>query len=386
MKANPGGVIDPGNVYGRDQLIAQLWGRLEQQSVLMNAERRIGKTSVLRKMAHDGASGWFPTMIDVEKFHSAEEFARGVFDQVQTYLGKWKKAANLARDLYEQHDFGGIRRTGAPRPWKALLTAAIHDLATQMHEQRLVFLWDELPYMIDHIRQADGGRAALEVLDTLRSLRQEHPGIRMVFSGSIGLHHVLEGARDGKISSEPVNDMYAVEVPPLDIEDAIRLAGDLIQGEGLGVKDLRGSAEVVVKEADGFPFYIHHIVAGLKRKQRAAEPDQIRMVVQDHLVDANDPWDLGHYRSRIPIYYPKGNNAQIASLILDALATDQEPRSVADLQAAINASSAVLEDRSELVRILRLMERDHYLLRQTDGRIQFRFPLIRRWWALDRGL
>lgn len=39
MKANPGGNLDPDKVYGRDQLIALLWNRLENQSILMNAER-----------------------------------------------------------------------------------------------------------------------------------------------------------------------------------------------------------------------------------------------------------------------------------------------------------------------------------------------------------
>ena len=30
-----------------------------------------------------------------------------------------------------------------------------------------MFLWDEVPYMIDHIRRASGEQAAVEVLDTL---------------------------------------------------------------------------------------------------------------------------------------------------------------------------------------------------------------------------
>ncbi len=386
MKANPGGVIDPSNVYGRDPFIAELWQRLDQQCVLLNAERRIGKTSVLRKMAHEGSPGWFPTLLDVEKFHSAEEFADGVYFQVQTYLGFWRKTANAAQRFYEEHEFGDFKRTGGRRPWKALLTTAIRDLISQKQELRPVFFWDEVPYMIDHIRRADGEQAAVEVLDTLRSLRQEHPELRMVFSGSIGLHHVLDCIRDGKMSSEPVNDMYQVEVPPLAREDAIRLALELIQGEGLPSGNPRQSAEVIVSEADCFPFYIHHIVAGLRKDKLPAERDAIRELVRRHLVDANDPWDLGHYRSRIPAYYKKGTNAQLVGLILDTLATAEGPLAVSQLRTAINGLAADFDDRDELVRVLRLMERDHYLVRDTDGRIGFRFPLIRRWWKLDRGL
>jgi len=43
MKANPGGEIASAEVMGRDHLIADLWGILEQQSVMLSAERRMGK-------------------------------------------------------------------------------------------------------------------------------------------------------------------------------------------------------------------------------------------------------------------------------------------------------------------------------------------------------
>jgi hypothetical protein len=386
MKANPGGVIDPKNVYGRDLLIEGLWNQLDQLCVLMNAERRIGKTSVLRKMEKEPAPGWFPLFLDLEQFHSAEEFAIAVYEQVQRYLGTWKKVANTARKIYEENQFGDFKRTGGPRPWKALLTAAVRDLAAEKHNQRLVFLWDEVPYMIDNIRRANGEQAAVEVLDTLRSLRQEYPTLRMVYSGSIGLHHVLEIIRDGKMSSEPVNDMQQVEVPPLTLADAARLASDLIQGENLRATDLSKSAEAIALEADCFPFYIHHIVAALRHENLPAEPDVIRALVSRQLVDANDAWDLGHYRKRIPVYYSKGTNARLVGLILDALATSPEPLTVPQLQSAVFTQSSAFDDRDELVRVLRLMERDHYLLRDADGRIHFRFPLIRRWWKLDRGL
>ena len=45
MKANPGGQIDLEEIVGRDQIIEQIWDTLEQQSITMNAERRIGKTT-----------------------------------------------------------------------------------------------------------------------------------------------------------------------------------------------------------------------------------------------------------------------------------------------------------------------------------------------------
>ena len=50
MKANPGGAIAPEDVIGRDKLIANLWNILDRQSVILSAERRMGKTTVIKKM------------------------------------------------------------------------------------------------------------------------------------------------------------------------------------------------------------------------------------------------------------------------------------------------------------------------------------------------
>jgi hypothetical protein len=48
MKANPGGQIDSADIIGRDAVIAELWERLAQQSIVLTAERRMGKTTIVK--------------------------------------------------------------------------------------------------------------------------------------------------------------------------------------------------------------------------------------------------------------------------------------------------------------------------------------------------
>ena len=387
MKANPGGHIDPKFVFGREALIEMIWDRLDQQCVLINAERRIGKTCVIKKMVAQPRTGWFPVFQDLEKIRSADEFARGVYDVVSQYLGKWQLVAHAAKQFYEDHEFGQFKKK-TNRPWKTLLTKTIEDLMAQKAKtaERLVLFWDEVPYMIDNIRQQDGERPAAEVLDTLRSLRQEHPELRMVFTGSIGLHHVLAKINAAHVATAPVNDMFAVEVTPLAPADAATLAKALIKGEKLATTDIELAAQAIADEADCFPFYIHNIVGGLKHDALRADPDQIRELVQRQLVDPNDPWELTHVRTRIGIYYPSDHDAKLVLLILDALATAEQPLSVTALHNAINAQTDKLDDVEHLRSLLKLLQRDHYLSRTTAGEYEFRFPLIRRWWTLDRGL
>ena len=386
MKANPGGALPTNWILGRDELIARIWSCLDRQCVLLHAERRIGKTSVIRKMVDQPRAGWFGVYQDLESIHSAGEFAASVHERIHGFLSRWRKFYNNARAIYDKHDFANITKR-ADRPWKDLLKASIKDLIDSKPDLRLVLFWDEVPYMIANIAKAEGEQTAAQVLDILRELRQQYPeGLRMLFTGSIGLHHVLSSLHDSSIATEPVNDMYAIEVTPFTPADAAILARDLIAGEGLHSANLEKTVDTLIHETDCFPFYIQHVVRSLADNQLPADPAQIKELVQRHLVAADDPWELAHYRDRIRIYYRDPADAKLVSLLLDGLCQQELPRTLNELLQDVNSQTAQFDDRDRLVRILRLMERDHYLSRTTDGRYQFRFPLIRRWWKLDRGL
>jgi hypothetical protein len=390
MKANPGGQIDTKAVVGRDGLIQMLWESVKQQSLVITAERRIGKTTVIKKMGNEPATGWVPVFQDLERCHSASEFAMAVYKEIHQFLSEKGKATRRAKEFFAA--MGGVEIGGlfkipekADSQWKDVLTRSVEDL---IHENdasgtKLLFLWDEMPFMLANIRDREGEQTAMEVLDLLRALRQTHGGLRMVITGSIGLHHVLSSLKEKNYSNSPVNDMIAIDVPPLNALDAIKLARLLIEGETLPSPDSGAAAEAIAREADCFPFYIHHIVRALKIRGLDATPENVAQVVASQLVDANDPWELLHYRERIPIYYRDDQKA--VGLILDELAGRSGTSSVNELLSMLKGAST-FDDRDRLLRLLSLMERDHYLKRDQDGRYHFRFPLIRRWWKLNRGL
>ena len=126
--------------------------------------------------------------------------------------------------------------------------------------------------MLQNIAAREGEPIATEILDVLRSLRQKHNSFRMVLTGSVGLHHVLSSLKeeDGYAGS-PVNDMYAIEVPPLEEKYAIVLAQALIEGEKLPTEDLESTLDAITAVSDRIPFYIHHIVRHLKITQSSDE-------------------------------------------------------------------------------------------------------------------
>lgn len=137
MKANPGGNLDPAQVYGRDELIEQLWDQLDVQSLVINAERRIGKTQVLRKMLAEPRPGWKAVFRDLERIHSAQAFAELVYDDVQEFLGTTTRAANFVRKFFEENETDHVNLK--TRTWKQLLVSAIEDLMKADRDDRLVF-------------------------------------------------------------------------------------------------------------------------------------------------------------------------------------------------------------------------------------------------------
>ncbi len=72
-------------------------------------------------------------------------------------------------------------------------------------------------------------------------------------------------------------------------------------------------------------------------------------------------------------------------MILDFLATCDLAVPVDTVFSAVK-SQMTFDDRNRLLDLLKLLQRDHYLARSPEGHYRFRFPLIRRWWTLDRGL
>lgn len=388
MKANPGGQIDPSEVIGRDELITRLWAILDRQSLILSAERRIGKTSVIQKMRAEAPQDKLPIYRDLEQVHSLIEFAELVFEDVETYLGRLKRTAERTRRFISQLSGGEVKGiikmpTVVAPHWKTLLAHIIEDLV-EHQDRSVIFFWDELPMMLDNIKKREGEQPVMEVLNTLRALRQTHAGLRMVFTGSIGLHHVITSIKKAGYSNAPINDMYHEEVLPLSADYAQELARLLIEGESLQVDDIPATTTAIANSVDCIPFYIHHVIDRMKQLNGINNVATVTEIVDSFLTDQLDRWDLQHYRNRIDTYYVASEGA-LALDLLDILSIAGRPLLFDDLFNLLKTRS-VTDDEETTHAVLVLLQRDHYVARQSDGAYSFRLQLIRRWWRLDRGI
>ena len=392
MKSNPGGQLPVSEIIGRDDFVRRLWEIIARQSLVLTAERRMGKTHIVKKMMSNVPGGILAipgnsTPRDLEKVHTSIEFVESVFFDVDEYLSRQKRTAVKARRLLAQ--ISGAEFKGFKFPnvtalhWKTLLTETIGDLMAQQ-DRLVLFFWDEMPLMLFNIKERDGEQTAMEVLDTLRSLRQMHPKIRMVFTGSIGLHLLISSLKRSGYANDPTNDMYLVDVEPLEFPDDVNLALLLLKGENITGDDLDKTAKEIAAAVDGIPHYIHHVVDQIKNLGGKISPDIVERVVSTCLTESNDRWHMSYYRDRLDTYY-EVEEKRFALQILDALCVSKEAISFSDLFNLVK-SQIVTEDSEAVRNVLTKLRRDHYVVQDENGTFCFRFPLIQRSWRLQRGL
>lgn len=384
FKANPGGQIAPNEVVGREELIARLWERLQQQSLIFSGERRIGKSSILKKMTAEAPPNMLPIYRDLEGIRTPIEFVEAVWQDTETYLrdvGQARRVreqiSQLTGSYFDGYQFPEI----ALEHWKTLLTKTIEDLVTLQHRQ-IVLIWDEIPHMLGNFSD----EIAMEILDILRSLRQTYPDVRMIFSGSIGLHHIVKNLQKAGYSNDPTNDMYPIEGEPLSLAGATQLTINLLEGEGINVVDLEQTAIDIASGVDCIPFYIHHLINQFKDFDDQINQETIDRTVHECLRSSLNLWKMDHYRERIDNYY-NDEQKPYALEILDILSINPATSFSRLWQYLKNEPNT--KDKEIARTVLRLLLKDYYLVQQDNLSgimYTFRYQLVQKYWQISRGL
>ena len=391
--ASDSGQPAPSDIIGRKELIAELWHVLEERSLILSAERRFGKTYVIQAMEAEPPQGVLAFYQDMSDVHTAQAFTEKVCTKVRGRLRWPRKIVQEASELFSRLRGGKVTvktpnlghdipeasldlPTVAGLPWQVKLTAAITELANEQ-SGRVVFFWDEVPWMIGHIKQREGVETALEVLELLRVLRQSprlKSKLRMVYTGSIGFHHVLD--------APPINDMkpqkYVLPLAPADAQEYARLR---LAKEGAAVPEEAETLRVIAEAADYVPYYIKNLVQSLGAAGRPIVPGDVDKCLHTLVTQSPESWDLPHYDTRIDTYYPLAQRSTARDL-LDILAVTEEVAGFDMLLNLLKGKRKVKDE--ELVRqIVDLLRQDHYL---WPDPYRFQMPLIRRFWRAHRGL
>lgn len=131
------------------------------------------------------------------------------------------------------------------------------------------------------------------------------------------------------------------------------------------------------------PFYVHQAVKALRASGAPPSITTVTRLLDEALVAAVHTWEFAYYRSRIDEHYTAAQRPMALALLDAACQFSSGGDTVARLLRLGRVRVPGWDD--EAVRsVVTLLERDHYLVRTTDGRIAFRHRLVQRWWLAQR--
>ena len=388
MQINPGGRLQTKDVIGRDHEIARYWDILHRQGLVISAERRIGKTHILLKMREECPSCYLPVYQDLEALHSIADLVRSIYSTAQQFSGKSPPLrTRFAKwSALVPTKIGGIRLPTTDTTWQTFLTDAFDHLIKLSKGRRLLLLWDEFPLMLHNLEQKEGSQTAIQLLDFLRALRLGRPDqIRLLLTGSIGLHLVLRSLRKAGNTNDPVNDMMSVTVPPMAHEDTCQLATELLKGTKSFPADIAAVAAQIAREVGGFPYYVHHVVDQLDQLRRPPVLSDVSSAIDKLVYDSHDPANFNYYVTRLYSYYTAQDQSR-ALLVLDTLAGQPSPTPLPTLLNLCRHQDPSLPEE-DLRDILTILTEDHYVQTQKSASTvvyDFRWQLVKKWWREKR--
>ena len=395
MKANPAGALSGQAILGRQREIAHLWVELEKKSVLLTAERRVGKTCVLRKMAENPYDGWIPILCWVESVHHPIECVEKIYAEasdlhVRSAKGVWLGRIKAAYQTIAGTEVAGWQLPPIRSEWKRLLHDLISDIAENTGN-RVVVMIDEFPQMVSNIVDDHGGAAGKEFLDTLREIRQEfEPSgqIRFLLSGSIGLHLIVQHLKaEHGYKGNPTNDMAIERLSGMTIEDVQLMGRKYLDEEGIR-RDCPGEFdERMLQLTDGLPIYIQYVCERFQEsKRQQVSPDDVDVELRAMMDNREIEW-FRNAAERIETYYKRLGANRRASAILKRLSGKEDFVPEEDVLDYVR-SQMIVEDDDEVRSTLELLLDDNYLLRDTSTglrRYRFTYGIMRRWWKINRG-
>lgn len=366
-----------------------LWRYLEGNHIVLSGPRRLGKTSLLQRLADEAeGKGLMARLVDVEGINSAEAFVGALEcafpdESITCYLkAAGKKASDwLARIRIRKIGPSGVElepQAMPDLPW----TVAARKLQHRLSEAPLLILIDEFSVFLEKLIVRVPAEAE-SLLGWLRAWRlSSGVACRFVFTGSIGLNYLLE---QHKFSTR-FNDCHDSRLGPFKPKAALAMLAEVSDREGWRADD---ATLAHLCECTGWlsPFYLNLLLASSMEAARDRQEESgstVKMLIQ---ADVDDGYDrLLASRSRFIHWYQRLERDLVepdfsfARAILGALAKSDEGLTRKQLLARLQRREPDPDKRAAtLSRLLLKLEEDGYV-DGTGERIQFLSFLLRDYW------
>ena len=379
-----GAPVTGDDFYGRNIELARAHGYLnEGQSLLLSAPRRIGKSSLAKKLIADKrAENWKCIYIDLQGIATKETFLRKLIDSFAG-AGLMEKTGRKVKDFFESFfnvtegvELGMLK---IDLNHQGSLESMYNRLSgTFNFEDDTLIVIDELPLFLGKLMDKDGkNKDEVEfLLNWFRSIRQyDNSHLRWLFCGSVGLRNFTNHYR----MSQTINDLVDFELGALSCEEARGLIKALSQSYDMSIND-----EVVNQTLDllqwPIPYFIQLVIDRLISNRKVydnaiVEVSDVELAIDElSQSDYFMTWDerLDEYRDL----------ESIARSVLNYISITQDglPKETL-LRIAMKGHESTDEPtiNKSLTKVLEMLEHDGYIMRNGDNR-KFRSPLLCKWW------
>jgi hypothetical protein len=323
-----GNVPEPDELYGRDDFIAHLWRQIGGNNILLLAPRRFGKSGVMRHVLMKPLPGYLPVYLDLEDVDKPEEFVWRVTrellsnDTARRFLqgvkGVPQRIRDWVKDSFDEIGFEGAKvrfKESVAQDWRTVARRLILEM--EKADDTVIFIFDELPAMLDRMLTACGASTAADFMSWFRSIRMQQKDQlrrhRFIVGGSIGIDLILRRLN----TTDKLNDFERLYVEPIADADVQRLMFDLantmkVQADGAALSRIR---ELI---GPPVPYFIHLFFSQLGQlppiQRSPLTVATLDEVYQRRVLGPTCKHYFDHYCDRLTRYGQTGRRAALAIL------------------------------------------------------------------------
>jgi hypothetical protein len=361
----------------------------EGTNILLIAQRRTGKTSLMHEVSRQISDRFLCLHVDLEHVSSAADMVVELTVAASEHGKLWQKLFGVFTNLFnkfnekiESIDIMDLKiklRSGVDKGnWQSKGDQVFDILAK--FEKPVVIFFDEVPILVNRILKDDNyspseGIHQVDLLMSwLRKKCSDHKKkVSMVITGSIGLGPVLKQVN----LSATINKLKSFELKPWDRETVIGCLEALAINYGINFED--GVCQLMFNNLGcGIPHHVQVYFDSVYEYCQKAENMECskkiaNKVYKESMLSIKGHVELSHYEERIEMVLGKELFPFALDLLTEAAVTGHLSQSA--IEILCNG-----HNRKNLGRVLEVLEHDGYLIKHKTKGYVFVSKLLKDWW------